>query len=272
MTLINKISQPQAQPDMSTSEWQCDRSINSNRPSVNDNVPPSDDPLRPWKNHRVPSGSTVGQVLSTFNEGARQQFLNDVQPKASQAAFTPGSLAVYHGIEQSTPVRTKLEVLVEAAFNRTFRPSRKGPLSTDIVMEARSGTSSRYRFTEEGDFELSIKWHTKCGSCKGNFGTGERMVEMEDGRWRHYWQYPIYGESFEEILDVYKEEDEDGVRMSEGDVVWSDFTRTRFHTTGGRDGQSWRGGRLQNGDTHRDAVVSSTSIVSGTMRGYACGE
>jgi hypothetical protein len=229
---------------MSTSEWQCDRSIYSNPPEINDNVPPSDDQSRPWKNHRVPSGSTVGQVLSTFNKRARQQFLNDVQAKASQAGFTPGSLAIYHGIKQSTPVRTKLGVLVETAFNQTFRPSRKGPLSTDIVKEARSGTSSRYRFTEEGDFELSMIWHDKCGSCEGKFRNGERIVEIKDGTWRHYWQYPIYGESFEEIIDVYKEEDEDGIKMRDGDVVWSDITRTRFHTTGERDSQSLRGGRL----------------------------
>jgi hypothetical protein len=241
---------------------ECDRSIYSNPPSVNDNVPPSDDPSRPWKNHRVPSGSTVGQVLSQFGERARQQFLDDVQAKASQAGFSPGTLAVYHGITQSTPVRTKLGVLVETAFNRTFRPSRKAPLSTDMVKEARSGTFSRYRFTETGDFELSIKWQTQCGSCKGKFRTGERMVKMDDGTWRHYWQYPIYGESFEEIIDVYKEEDEDGIEMRDGDVVWSDPTRTRFHTTGGRDGQSLRGGRLQNGDAHQGVVVSSTSVAS----------
>ena len=271
MTLIDNVSLPQLYRKMSTSEWQCDRSIYSNPPDINDNAPPSDDPSRPRKNYRVPSGSTVGQVLSTFNKGARQQFLNDVQAKASQAGFTTGSLAVYHGVKQSTPVRTNLGLLVETAFNRTFRPSRKGPLSTDIVKEARSGTSSRYRFTEEGDFELSIKWQTQCGSCEGRFRNGERIVEMNDGTWRHYWQYPIYGETFTEVIDVYKEEDEDGVRMRDGDVVWSDITRSRFHTTGGRDGQSLRGGRLQNGDAHQGAVVSSTSIASGAVGSYTCG-
>jgi hypothetical protein len=257
---------------MSTAEWQCDRSIYSNPPAINDSAPPSDDQSRPWKNHRVPSGSTVGQVLSQFGKGARQQFLNDVQAKASQAGFATGSLAVYCGIKQSTPVRTKLGVLVETAFNQTFRPSRKGPLSTDIVKEARSGTSSRYRFTKEGDFELSIKWQTQCGSCEGKFRNGERIVEMNDGTWRHYWQYPIYEESFEEIIDVYKEEDEDGIKMRGGDLVWSDITRTRFHTNGGRDSMSLRGGRLQNGDAHQGDVVSSTSIASGTVGSYACGE
>jgi hypothetical protein len=257
---------------MSTAEWQCDRSIYSNPPAINDSAPPSDDQSRPWKNHRVPSGSTVGQVLSQFGKGARPQFLNDVQAKASQAGFATGSLAVYCGIKQSTPVRTKLGVLVETAFNQTFRPSRKGPLSTDIVKEARSGTSSRYRFTKTGDFELSIKWQTQCGSCEGKFRNGERIVEMNDGTWRHYWQYPIYEESFEEIIDVYKEEDEDGIKMRGGDLVWSDITRTRFHTNGGRDSKSLRGGRLQNGDAHQGDVVSSTSIASGTVGSYACGE
>jgi hypothetical protein len=88
-------------------------------------------------------------------------------------------------------------------------------------------------------------------------------VEMNDETWRHYWQYPIYGESFEEIIDVYKEEDEDGIKMREGDDVWSDITRTRFHTTGGRDGESSRGGRLQNGDIRQDSAASSKSIASG---------
>jgi hypothetical protein len=103
---------------MSTAEWQCDRSIYSNPPAINDSAPPSDDQSRPWKNHRVPSGSTVGQVLSQFGKGARQQFLNDVQAKASEAGFTPGSLAVYHGIKQSTPVRTKLGVLSKQPSTR----------------------------------------------------------------------------------------------------------------------------------------------------------
>jgi len=217
---------------MSTSEWQCDRSIFSNPPEINDNLPPSDDSSRPWKNHRVPSGSTVGQVLSQFDKRARQQFFNEVQVKASQAGFTPGSLAVYHGIKQSTPVRTKLGVLVETSFNQTFRPSRKSPLSTEIVKEAGSTPSSKYKFTEEGDFALAVKWHTKCGSCDTEFRNGQRVVEMRDGTWRHYWQYPIYGESFTEDIDTYKEKDEDGIRMGDGDVVWSDIPRTRFRTIG----------------------------------------
>jgi len=216
---------------MSTSEWQCDRSIFSNPPEINDNLPPSDDTSRPWKNHRVPSGSTAGQVLSRFDKRARQQFFNDVQIKASRAGFAPGSLAVYHGIKQSTPVRTKLGVLVETSFNQTFRPSRTALLSTDIVKEAMSGTSSRYKFTEEGDFVFSIKWHSKCDSCEGGFINGQRMVEMQDGTWRHYWQYPIYGESFTEVIDTYKEKDEEGIRMRDGDDVWSDITRTCFKTT-----------------------------------------
>ena len=235
---------------MSTSKWQCDISIYSNSPQVNYIVPPSDDPSRPWKNYRVPSGSTVGQILSTLNKGARQRFLNDVQIKASQAGFAPGSLAVYNGMKQSTPIRTKLGLLVETSFNQTFRPHRRGPLSTDIVKEAKSGTSSRYRFTEEGDFVLSIEWHTKCGSCEGDFRTGERVVEMADGTWRHYWQYPIYGEWFDEVIDVYKEEDEDGIKMRDGDVVWSDITRTRFQTTGAGAVQSVKDGRTQNSTTH----------------------
>lgn len=216
---------------MSTSEWQCDRSIFSNPQDINDNLPPSDDTSRPWKNHRVPSGSTVGQVLSQCDKRARQQFFNDVQVKASQAGFTPGSLAVYHGMKQSTAVRSSLGVLVETSFNQTFRPSRTAPLSTDIVKEAGSGTPSKYKLTEEGDFALSIKWHTKCGSCETEFRNGHRVVEMEDGTWRHYWQYPIYGESFTEVIDTYKEKDEEGIRMRDGDDVWSDITRTRFKTT-----------------------------------------
>jgi len=75
------------------------------------------------------------------------------------------------------------------------------------------------------------------------------MVEMEDGTWRHYWQYPIYGESFTEIIDVYKEEDEDGNKIRDGDVVWSDITRTRFKTTGAGIVQSFEDGRAQTG-TH----------------------
>jgi hypothetical protein len=85
---------------------------------------------------------------------------------------------------------------------------------------------------------------------------------MDDGTWRHYWQYPIYGESFEEIIDVYKEEDEDGIKLRDGDVVWSDITRTRFHPTCGRDGESLRGGRLRKGDAHQDAGVNSTRMAS----------
>jgi hypothetical protein len=51
---------------------------------------------------------------------------------------------------------------------------------------------------------------------------------MDDGEWRHYWQYPVYGQSFKEILDTYRETAEDGTAMSEGNVVWMDMTRTRF--------------------------------------------
>jgi hypothetical protein len=73
---------------------------------------------------------------------------------------------------------------------------------------------------------------------------------MKDGTWRHYWQYPIYGESFTEVIDVYKEEDEKGIKMGDGSLVWSDITRTRFHATGRGDTQSLRDGGLQNGITH----------------------
>lgn len=221
---------------MSSSEWRCDRSIYSNPPDVNNNVPPSEDQSRPWKNYKVPAGSTVGEVLSHFGQGARQQFLKGAQAKASEAGFSPGSLAVYHGILKSTPVRTKLGVLVESSFNQTFRPSRREPLSIEIVKEARSGTSSRYKLTKEGDLRISLDWHTQCGSCEEQFKTGDRVVKMIDGSWRHYWQYPIYGESFSEIIDVYKEKSEDGMEMRDGSIVWMDITRTRFEVEGEREG------------------------------------
>ena len=73
---------------------------------------------------------------------------------------------------------------------------------------------------------------------------------MADGTWRHHWQYPIYGEWFDEVIDVYKEEDEDGIKMRDGDGVWSDITRTRFQTTGAETVQSFKDGRAQNSTTH----------------------
>jgi hypothetical protein len=223
---------------MTTSDWQCDRSIYSNSPDINDNLAPSDDLLRPWKHHKVPVGSTVGEVLSNFNRGARQQFLKDVQSVAVSVGFEPGSMAVYRGILKSNPVRTPLGLLVQTSFNRTFRPSPKEPLSTAIVEEARSGVSSKYRLTQEGDFAISMQWHTRCGSCTRDFETGERVVEMDDGTWRHYWQYPVYGHPFKEVIDVYKEECEDGESMRDEEVVWMDITTTRFWSEAGASGQS----------------------------------
>jgi hypothetical protein len=213
---------------MTTSDWECDRSIYSNSPDINDNLAPSDDLLRPWKYHKVPAGSTVGEVLSNFNHGARQQFLKDVQSVAVSVGFEPGSLALYRGILKSNPVRTPLGLLVQTSFNRTFRPSPQEPLSKAIVKDARLGTSLQHKLTQEGDFATFIKWHTKCEACTRDFRTGERVVKMEDSAWRHYWQYPVYGHPFREIIDVYKGTCENGTNIHDGEVTWTDLTRTRL--------------------------------------------
>jgi hypothetical protein len=191
---------------MSTSDWQCDRSIYSNPSTINNNLRPSDDPARPWKYAKVPPGSTVGEVLSAYDSVAKHQFLKDVQTSASKVGFNPQErLLVYEGILKTSPTRTILGLVTETSINRTFRPIPTVPLSTSIVKEARSGGSSMYKFTERGEFATSTKWHTRCSSCKGVFETGQRVVEMDNGDWRHYWQYPVYGQSFKEILDIYRE-------------------------------------------------------------------
>ena len=213
---------------MSTSGWPCDQSIYSNSLTINNALRPSDDPLRPWKYAKVPTGSTVGQVLSTFDSVAKHQFLKDVQTAASKVGFNPQErLVVYESILKSTPTFTTLGLITETSINRTFRPDATQPVSTDIVKEARSGTSTKYRFTNRGEFATSTKWYTGCSSCKEDFKTGQRVVEMASGDWRHYWQYPVYGYSFKENFDVYRDKAEDVMSLPEGDVVWMDLTRTR---------------------------------------------
>jgi hypothetical protein len=71
---------------------------------------------------------------------------------------------------------------------------------------------------------------------------------MDDGTWRHYWQYPVYGQSFQEIIDVYHDDDEDGVAMRDG-VVWMDLTGTRFR-----------------GERHANTIIpkSSRDLVAST--------
>lgn len=213
---------------MSASDWPCDQSIYSNSLTINNALRPSDDPLRPWKYAKVPTGSTVGQILSAFDSRAKHQFLKDVQTAAGKVGFKPQErLVVYESILKSTPIFTTLGLITETSLNRTFRPDATQPVSTDIVIVARSGTSSKHRFTKRGELATSTKWHTRCSSCGQEFKTGQRVVEMENGDWSHYWQYPVYGYSFKEILDVYRDKAEDG-SMPEGVVIWMDLTRTRF--------------------------------------------
>jgi len=181
------------------------------------------------QNAKVPTGSTVGQVLSTFDSMAKHQFLKDVQAAASKVGFNPQErLVVYESILKSTPTFTTLGLITETSINRTFRPVATQPVSTDIVKEARSGTSTKYRFTNRGKFATSIMWHTKCSSCEQEFKTGQRVVEMENGDWSHYWLYPVYGYAFKEEFDVYPGVAEDGTALSEGGEVWMDLTRSRF--------------------------------------------
>ena len=214
---------------MSASGWPCDPTIYINPPTINNPLRSSDDPLRPWKYAKVPTGSTVGQVLSAFDSVAKHQFLKDVQTAASKVGFRPQErLVVHESILRSTPTFTTLGLIIETSINRTFRPVAAKPLSTDLVKEARSGTSTKHRFTNKGEFATSIKWHTKCSSCEQEFKTGQRVVEMENGDWSHYWLYPVYGYAFKEKFDVYPGIAEDGTALSEGGEVWMDLTRSRF--------------------------------------------
>jgi hypothetical protein len=143
---------------MSTSDWQCDRSIYSNPSTINNNLRPSDDPARPWKYAKVPPGSTVGEVLSAFDSVAKHQFLKDVQTGATKVGFKPQErLVVYEGILRSSPTRTTLGLVTETSINRTFRPIPTEPLSTSIVKEARLGSSTKHKFTERSEVAISTK-------------------------------------------------------------------------------------------------------------------
>jgi hypothetical protein len=195
---------------------------------INDNVRPSEDPTRPWKHYKVPSGSTVGSVLSQFPAEAKHQYLQVIMMAGSKVGLTrQESLDTYQGILKSAPVQSTIGLLPQISFNRTFRPSYKEGVDTTIIREARSGISKRYTI-KDGEVWTAVKWRTNCSNCSERFRTGERVVEMDDGDWRHYWKYPMYGQSFKEILDIYREKSEHGDELKDGSEVWTDLTRTRF--------------------------------------------
>lgn len=211
--------------------WHCDKTIHPNPSNVNASLRASDDPLRPWKNHRVPDGSTVGSVLSQFSSTAKHRFLKDIQVRAKSVGFTPEeSLAIYQDFLRARPVnRTRtIGTLIETSFNKTFRPSVHELPSAEIIKEARSGKSSRYMLTPSGEFRTLIKWQTRCSACSEDFLTGQRVVEMGSGEWRHYWLVPKYGFSFTEVIDTYRGLCEDGSPMPGGGNVSMDLTGTLF--------------------------------------------
>lgn len=67
-----------------------------------------------------------------------------------------------------------------------------------------------------------------CAACSGQFEDGQRVVEMENGDWRHYWAIPRYGFAFEELFDTYREKAEDGMLIMDGANVSKDLTGTRL--------------------------------------------
>lgn len=212
-------------------DWHCDPTVHSNPSDINDSIIPSDDPLRPWKNHRVPQGSTVGSVLTQFSATAKHQFLKDVQTRSKAVGCTPKEgLAIHQGFLKATPIRSPASIgtLVESSFNKVFRTSIHKPLSTNIIKEARSGKSSKYAMTPSGEIRTLIKWQTRCGACSQGFKSGQRVVEMQSGEWRHYWLFPQYGSSFIEPFDTYRETCSDGTPMKDGGTVSMDLSGTLF--------------------------------------------
>jgi len=211
----------------STQTWQCDTSTHFNPADINSNLHPSNDSSRPWKNHKVPEGSTVGDVLAQFPRGAKRQFLQDVETKARAIGCNQQETQAMYKTFLNAKPRGAIGTLVEKAFNKTFRTSIHEPLSLIILEKARSGNSDQHFLTASGEFKTRIKWHTTCAACSHIFQDGQRVVKMENGEWRHYWAIPRYGYTFTELFDTYRKKAEDGMSMMDGAMVSKDLTGTR---------------------------------------------
>lgn len=208
--------------------WRCDTTIHINAPDVNATLPPTTDPLRPWKYHRVPEDSTVRQVLAQFARGARHQFYKDVETKSNAVGCNQEETqAIYQTFLEARPLG-RIGTLVETAFNKTFRASIHEPLSTRVLEEARDGISNKHFLTTHSEFRTRMKWHTHCAACSRDFEDGQRVVKMNNGEWRHYWAKPLYGTTFTELFDSYGRRSEDGSLMDDGADVSLDLTGTRF--------------------------------------------